>query len=325
MSDMDLKIGNVSVVGVGLVGSAWSAFLASRGIPVRLFDPAADALRRGRMRAIEQFEFLRRHGLASAGVPESAEGLLQAASGLDEAAGEADLVIEAAPERYDVKTPLFEALDRAARPSCVLASSSSGLLMTEIQQRLRHPERALIAHPFNPVHLVPLVELVGGRRTDPGLLAQMKTFFDRLGKVAIIVRKEVPGHIANRLQAAVWREAIHLVLEGVGSVADVDQALTAGPGIRWALMGQHLIFHLGGGRGGTEYFLDHIGQKFTPLWEDMAHWTEIPAAAKPLLVEGVQDELRGRSLADAEPWRDAQLVALLKLLYAPFRKSCSTR
>jgi carnitine 3-dehydrogenase len=125
----------------------------------------------------------------------------------------------------------------------------------------------------------------------------------------------VPGHIANRLQAAIWREAIHLVLEGVGTVEDVDKALCAGPGIRWALMGQHLIFHLGGGRGGMEYFLDHIGQKFTQLWEDMAPWTTIPAPAKPLLVEGVQDELRDRSLHDAEQWRDAKLVDLLKLLY----------
>jgi 3-hydroxyacyl-CoA dehydrogenase len=312
---MTLEIHNVSVVGVGLIGSAWAAFFASRGFPVAMFDSRFEGLLDGYRRAAAQLESLRRLGCVTADSATPAEPLLRMADSLEDAVADAELVIEAAPERYEVKVPLFAALDRSTHPECVLASSSSGLLMTRIQQQLRHPQRTLISHPFNPVHLVPLVELVGGERTDPALLEQMREFFERLGKVAIIVRKEVPGFIGNRLQAAVWREAIQLVLDGVGTVEDVDRALCAGPGLRWALMGQHLIFHLGGGCGGIEYFLQHIGDKWQELWADMANWTAIPPDANAALTQGVRDEMGSRSREDVEAWRDEKLASLLKLLY----------
>lgn len=310
---MTREIKHVAVVGTGLVGSAWAAFFASQGLRVTMYNSPYDALQQGFDKATRQLAFLREHGRVKSGLPDIGQPFTLANT-LAEAVADADLVQESVTERYDVKIPLFRELDQLTRPDCILASSSSGLLMSRIQEELRHPERALIAHPFNPVHLVPLVELVGGSRTNAQLLEQMRQFFTGLGKVAVVLKREVAGYIGNRLQAAIWREAIQLVLDGVGTVEDIDRALAAGPGIRWALMGQHLIFHLGGGAGGIEYFVDHIGQAKSRLWEDMASWTSIPADAKAALAGGIREELRGRSLEQLEHWRDEQLAALLKLL-----------
>ena len=180
---------------------------------------------------------------------------------------------------------------------------------------MEHPERSLIAHPFNPPHLIPLVELVPGERTDPETLTETKAFFESLGKVPVVLRKEVPGHVANRLQAAVWREAIDLVLKGVASVADVDKALAAGPGIRWALLGPHMIFHLGGGPGGIKHFIDHIGSAWDDVWTDMASWTSLPGGTTDALVSGVQEEAGDRPPQEIAQWRDEKVVQLLKAIY----------
>ena len=201
-------------------------------------------------------------------------------------------------ERYDVKKTSSGRSIRLAAPDAILASSSSGLLISELQTVMEHPGRSLIAHPFNPPHLMPLVELVPGKQTAPAVLAEAKKLFESLGKVPVVLNKEVPGHIANRLQAAVWREAIDLVLKGVASVADVDKALAAGPGIRWALLGPHMIFHLGGGPGGMKYFIDHVGVSFDKLWTDMATWTSLPADTTDALVSGVQEEAGDAPLQD---------------------------
>jgi len=187
--------------------------------------------------------------------------------------------------------------------------------MTEIQSVMKFPQRSLIAHPFNPVHLIPLVELVGGEQTDPEVISQARVFFERLGKIVVVVKKEAPGYIANRLQVALWREAIHMVLEGIGTVEDIDRALYAGPGIRWALMGQHLIYHLGGGKGGIEHFMDHLGDKCCRLWEDMATWTTIPNEAKDVLLKGIRQETHGKSIDELAQWRDERLVGLLQQIY----------
>jgi 3-hydroxyacyl-CoA dehydrogenase len=204
-------------------------------------------------------------------------------------------------------------MDRVASPSTIIASSSSGLLMTEIQQVMNYPQRSLIAHPFNPPHLIPLVELVPGKQTDPEIIKTMYDFYQGLGKIPVVLKKEVPGHIANRLAVALWREAIELVATGVASVEDVDKALYAGPGIRWALMGQHLIYHLGGGEGGYEYFIDHIGREFEKY--QMASWTKIPEDARKAIIAGVKDSLGGRSVSELAQWRDEKLVELLKVIY----------
>jgi len=188
------------------------------------------------------------------------------------------------------------------------------LLISELQTVMAHPGRSLIAHPFNPPHLIPLVELVPGKQTAPGVLAETKTLFESLGKAPVVLNKEVPRHIANRLQAAVWREAIDLVLKGVASVADVDKALAAGPGIRWAIFGPHMIFHLGGGPGGIKYFIDQVGVSWDKLWTDMACWTSLPAETTAALVSGVQEEAADRPLQEIARSRDEKLVQLLNVM-----------
>lgn len=306
-------IQHIALVGTGLIGSAWAAFFAGRGLDVTLYDPDPAARDRGLHRARTQLAFLREHGLADRNAA-TGNSAIRSAPSLADAVNEVQLVIESAPERYDVKTPLFEELDRLTAPDCILASSSSGLLMTQIQQSLAHPERTLIAHPFNPVHLIPLVELVGGEQTAPHVVQDIHDFLAGLGKTPVVLQKALPGHIGNRLQAAIWREAIQLVLDGVASVEDVDKALYCGPGLRWALMGQHLIFHLGGGEGGINAFCDHIGSSWSALWEDMANWTTLPADARAVLAEGVEVEMHGRSREELEAGRDRQLAALARIV-----------
>ncbi|HHY96025.1 MAG TPA: hypothetical protein GX513_13600, partial [Firmicutes bacterium] len=196
----------------------------------------------------------------------------------------------------------------------LLASSSSGLLMTEIQKVTRHPERCLIAHPINPVYLIPLVELVPGERTSPEALAAAKGFLEGLGKVPVILRREVPGYLENRITAALWREAIDLVHQGVASVEDVDKTIWAGPGLRYALMGPHLIYHLGGGPGGIRHFVEHLHPAFQQWWSDMSTWTSIPEGAVESLEQGLQEVMAGRSYQEMVAWRDGMLVKMLKLL-----------
>ena len=193
----------------------------------------------------------------------------------------AEFVQESAPEREGMKRALLARLDAVLDPAIVIASSSSGLLMSRVQTDCRHPERCVIGHPFNPPHLVPLVEVVGGEKTGSRAIEQALAFYTVIGKQPIHIRREVPGHVANRLQAALWREALHLVAEGVASVADVDTAISAGPGLRWALMGPHLTFHLAGGVGGIDHFLDQFAAPMSSWWETLGNPTLTPELREP--------------------------------------------
>jgi 3-hydroxyacyl-CoA dehydrogenase len=225
------------------------------------------------------------------------------------------LVQESVTENYEVKQQVFKALDAHTDADVILASSSSGLLMTPIQQVTNHPGRCLIAHPFNPPHLIPLVELVPGDGTDEQTISNMKIFYEKLGKVPVVLKKAVPGHIANRLAMALWREAVDLVVQGIASVEDVDKAVCAGPGLRWAVMGPHMVYGLGGGEGGMDHFIDHFGPAVKVWWESLATWTTLPPEAKALLVDGVKEEMGDRTLSDMNRWRDEKFIKLLKVLY----------
>lgn len=224
-----------------------------------------------------------------------------------------DFVQESAPERYDVKTALYQELDRCLDPGVPVASSSSGLLISRLQTGCRYPQRYLIAHPFNPPHLIPLVELVPGPHTDPQITERVYNAFKAWGKSPILLKKEVPGHVANRLAAALWREAISLVAEGVASVGDVDRALCDGPGLRWALMGAHLTYHLGGGTGGIRHFWEHLGPAFETYFADLDRSTTLSADALDLLEKGITQEVGDRSIEELARWRDATLIQLLKV------------
>ncbi|MBW1689969.1 MAG: 3-hydroxyacyl-CoA dehydrogenase family protein [Deltaproteobacteria bacterium] len=310
-----MKIQSVGIVGTGVIGASWAAFYASKGFVVKMYDIDPSLSQEGLRRAKDYVEVLRGQGLLPEDAYRNAIANMSIAKDLPGAVKEVQLVQESVAENYEVKHQVFKVMDAETTPDVIIASSSSGLLMTEIQKATRHPERCLIAHPFNPPHLIPLIELVPGEQTDENTVSKMKTFFEDLGKIPVVLKKEASGHIANRLAAALWREATDIVLKGIASVEDVDKALSAGPGIRWALMGQHLIYHLGGGEGGIEHFIDHLGPAFEQWWKNMATWTSLPPGAKDILVEGVNEELRGKSVGEMAQWRDDKLIKLLKLIH----------
>ena len=312
---MDERIKNVAILGTGLIGASWAAFYAGKGFRVKLYDTDKSQCDLGLKKSVEYLNFLLEHGAITANACKNAISSIQCVENIDDLVNDVELVQESVAERYDVKKDVFGKLEQFASSKCIFASSSSGLLVSQMQKEMKHPERLLIAHPFNPPHLIPLVELVPGKKTNPELINFMANFFAKLGKTPVVLKKEVPGHIANRLQAALWREAIQLVLDGVASLEDVDKALCAGPGLRWALMGQNMIFHLGGGaNGGIGYFVDHIGVSFEKLWKDMAKWDRLPAETKEQLVAGIKEQMHGRELKEIASWRDEKLLGLLGVI-----------
>ena len=311
-----MKIRTVGIIGTGVIGSSWAAFYASKGFEVKLYDLDPSLSRKGLQRAESFLAGLARYGLLESDEHKKAASRMAIVDTLEQGVKEAQLVQESVAETYEVKHQVFTIMDAETNPEAILASSSSGLLMTEIQKVTRHPERCIIAHPFNPPHLIPLVELVPGKGTSETTLSLMKDFFEDLGKTPVVLRKETPGHIANRLAAALWREATDIVLKGIASVEDVDKAVCAGPGLRWALMGPQMIYHLGGGEGGIAHFFDHLGPAFETYLEDMATWTAFPPESKQVLVDGVEEEMKGRKLAELTRWRDEKLAGILKVIYS---------
>ena len=310
-----MNIESIAIIGTGVIGSSWAAFYAAKGFQVKMWDVDAAVRQKGHQRAINTIRLLHAQGILSADEVEKSISRIVTASGLEQAVANAQLVQESVAENYEVKQQVFKALDACTEASVILASSSSGLLMTEIQKVTRHPGRCLIAHPFNPPHLIPLVELVPGDDTDEQTILNMKNFYEELGKVPVVLKKAIPGHIANRLALALWREAVDIVVNGIASVEDVDKAVSAGPGLRWAVMGPHMIYHLGGGEGGMDHFIDHFGPAVKTWWESMATWTTLPTETKSVLIEGLKKEMGDRSLADVTRWRDEKLTKILEVLY----------
>jgi 3-hydroxyacyl-CoA dehydrogenase len=284
----------VAVVGTGVIGASWATLFLDQGLDVVATDPAPGAEERLRD-ALEGVPVDRLRFVADPG----------------SAAAEADFVQENGPEREDVKHALFAVLDEAARPDVVLASSSSGLLPSVIARGCpRHPERVVVGHPFNPPHLIPLVEVVPGRDTAPEVVDRAMAFYTSIGKRPIRLAQEVPGHVANRLQAALWQEAYSLVERGVATVADIDTAIANGPGLRWAVLGPFVNQHLSGGAGGLAHVLRHLGPPTEEWWRDLGRVHLTPELAETL-VAGVDAELAGtddRALVTA---RDTVLHALL--------------
>jgi carnitine 3-dehydrogenase len=278
------EIRTVAVVGAGSIGASWAALVLARGLDVVATDPAAGAEQR-----LRENLGLRLRELGVTAAHERTRFVADAAQAVEGA----DLVLECGPERLDLKRELFAELDAAASPDVLLASSSSGLAPSAFQSGCRHPERVLVTHPFNPPHLVPLVEVVGGELTSETALDSAMAVMRHLGKRPIRLRRELPGHVANRLQAALWREAYHLVGEGVVSVADLDLAISSGPGLRWALLGPFATQHLSGGPGGLEHVLAHLGPPMVEWWEDLGA-PELTPDLVSRLVAGVREELDGR-------------------------------
>jgi carnitine 3-dehydrogenase len=299
-----MNVQRVAVVGTGVIGISWAAHFLAHGLDVVATDPAPGA--EERLRADVAAIWPTVQPVAGA----SLERLSFTADAGAAAAG-ADFVQENGPEREDVKHRLFAVLDEAARPEVVLASSSSGLLPSVIGRGAPgHPERVLIGHPFNPPHLIPLVEVVPGEKTAEEAVEAAIAFYAAVGKKPIRLRQEVPGHIANRLQAALWQEAYSLVERGVATVADIDTAIANGPGLRWAVLGPFLNKHLSGGPGGITHDLEHLGPPTEKWWRDLGQVTLTPELVAKL-VAGVDEELAGMDPAELVARRDVVLNALL--------------
>jgi 3-hydroxyacyl-CoA dehydrogenase len=230
---------------------------------------------------------------------------------MKDAVSGADLVQENGPERKDFKVKLFADMDAAAPKDSIIASSSSGLTMSVMQSACKYPERCVIGHPFNPPHMVPLVEVVAGAQTSSETVERAISFYTSIGKRPIHVRKEVVGHVANRLQAALYREVVYLIEQGVLDVADSDAAVSWGPGLRWGLMGPNLLFHLAGGEGGIQHFMEHLSGPVATWWKDLGTITEFSPEVKQTIVNGVLKEANGRSIAELERERDSMLLELL--------------
>ncbi len=299
-------IRRVGIVGTGLIGSSWAALFLARGLDVVATDPASGAERRLRDHVTRAWPVLTRLGLAK----DASIERLSFNADLKAAVRDVDFVQENGPEDVDFKVKLFAELDAVAPAQAILASSSSGLMMSTIQRRCQRPERCVIGHPFNPPHLIPLVEVVGGAATSRETVERAEAFYASLGKRTIRLNKEVVGHVANRLQAALWREVVHLVDQGVVSVSDADAAVSWGPGLRWGVMGPNLLFHLGGGQGGLEHFLDHLSPAFARWWDDLGSPTLTPDL-RERLIQGVKTEAAGRPIAALEAQRDDLLVRLI--------------
>jgi 3-hydroxyacyl-CoA dehydrogenase len=302
------------VLGAGTIGASWTAQFLARGLSVAVHDPAPDCAARVREFVKAAWPTLERLGLAAHADPTRISFHDNPAAAVEGVA----LVQENGPEDLDAKRALFARIDAALAPEAVVASSTSGFMPSELQAGRRGPERYVVGHPFNPPHLIPLVEVVGGRATDPAVVDWAADFYAALGKRPIRIRREVPGHVANRMQVALYREAIHLVLEDVASIEDVDVAIAYGPGLRWALMGPHMAHHLAGGRGGLRHLLEHIGPGIERWWNDLGRPDLTPAAIDRLVEDFARAERRPVRQLEAE--RDELLVALLESLQTTRRR-----
>ncbi|MEO9189978.1 MAG: 3-hydroxyacyl-CoA dehydrogenase NAD-binding domain-containing protein [Acetobacteraceae bacterium] len=303
------RIERIAVLGAGTIGASWAAWFLARGKRVALHDPNPGAEGFARRFIFDAWPTLTRLGLDERADP----GAWTFHGDPAEAVRDAQFVQENAPERLAIKRDLYAAIEPALPDDAILASSSSGITMSELQQGFRAAPRMAIGHPFNPPHLIPLVEVVGGRDTAPETIAWCLDFYTAIGKRPIHIRKEAPGHLANRLQAALYREAVSAVVSGLASVEDVDTAITAGPGLRWALMGPHMTFHLGGGEGGMVHMLDQFGPVFEGWWASMGT-PALTDGVRRQIIEGVRDAAHGRSIAELAAERDALLVALMRLI-----------
>jgi 3-hydroxyacyl-CoA dehydrogenase len=302
-------IKRVAIIGTGVIGASWAALFLAKGLEVVATDVAPDAEASLRHFVEAAWPALRRLGLA----PGGSQSNLKFTADLPTAVKNADFVQENGPERIDFKKKLYGQLDELLSADVIIASSSSGLTMSEIQLGCpSHPERCVIGHPFNPPHLVPLVEIVGGAKTSEDTIQRASEFYTSIGKRTVRLHKEVPGHVANRLQAALGREVYHLVAEGVVSVADVDTALCWGPGLRWGVMGQVLLNHLGGGEGGIEHFFAQFTGPLTAWWKVLGSPVLTPELQQTL-IDGVHAEVGSRSIDDLAAQRDEVLLGLLEL------------
>ena len=302
-------IRRVAIIGTGVIGASWTSLFLAHGLDVVATDVAPGAEAVVKRSVATAWPALQRLGLA----PGASQDRLSFTPVLTDAVKDADLVQENGPEKIEFKKTLYRQLDELLHPNVIIASSSSGLTMSEIQSACKmHPERCVIGHPFNPPHLVPLVEIVGGAKTSEATIQRAAEFYTSIGQRTVRVNKEMPGHVANRLQAALAREVYYLVAEGVVSAADVDTALCWGPGLRWGIMGNMMLNHLGGGKGGIEHFFQQFSGPMTAWWKTLGS-PVLTADVQKKLIDSVHAEVGSRTVEELEAERDQVLLGLLEI------------
>ena len=304
----DKPIRRIAIVGTGVIGASWAAEFLARGLDVVATDPAPKAEANLREYIDEAWKDLTSIGLSKG----ASRDRLRFTTNMKEALSEADLVQENGPERPDFKIKLYAEMEEVAPVDSLFASSSSGITPSVIQSQCKHPQRVVVGHPFNPPHIIPLVEVVGGSKTSPDAIQQAISFYASIGKKPIHLKKELPGHVANRFQAALYREMLYLIEQGVLSVEDTDAAVCYGPGLRWGVMGQSLQWHLGGGAGGIQHFMDHLMPPLEGMMKALGT-PNITPELKQKVINGVMREAAGRPVDQLAQEENRVLIGLIKL------------
>ncbi|WP_413102810.1 3-hydroxyacyl-CoA dehydrogenase NAD-binding domain-containing protein [Streptomyces sp. Inha503] len=301
------EVRRVACVGAGVIGGGWVAHFLARGYDVTAWDPAPDAEEKLRRLVAAAWPALEQIGLADGASPDR----LTVTATLAEAVADAQFVQESAPEKLELKRSLLAQLDAAAPPGVVIASSTSGYPMTDMQTEAADPGRLVVGHPFNPPYLIPLVEVVGGKQTDAAAVEWASRFYKVAGKSVITMERELPGFIANRLQEALWREALHMVANGEATVKEIDDSITEGPGLRWAFMGPCLTFALAGGDGGMGHMLDHFGPSLKSPWTRLEA-PELDDTLRAAMVDGCDEAAGSRTIAQLVAERDQGVIDVLR-------------
>lgn len=302
-----VHIERTAILGAGVIGASWASLFLASGRSVAVFDPDQNVEKSVRSYIDKAWPALEELGLSDRATPDA----IRFFSTAGEAVREAQFVQENVPERLPIKFATYQEIEPVLDADAIVSSSTSGLTLEALQEGWQDPSKLILGHPFNPPHLIPLAELTANDATGAQVLDRTEAFYKDIGKVTIRINKGLPGHVANRLQAAVWREAVHMAVEGVASVEDIDKAMWAGPGLRWAAMGPTTLFHLGAGEGGLQAFCDHFKDTFNGWWDDLGD-PRLDDQVIKLLVDGMASQAQGQSPEELAAQRDKMLTAMQK-------------
>lgn len=313
------EIKTVSCVGAGVIGYSWALYFSLKKLNVTVYDISDESLSLAKKRVHSSLSSLIKNQVIDEEESKEIENRILYTTSMKEAVSDAQLIVESAPENYDIKRSIVKEMEEFTSKKTIIVSSTSGLLITEIARDAKYPERFIGAHPYNPPHLIPLVEITKGEKTREEVVNVAKDFYTSIGKEPIVLQKEALGFICNRIQMALYREVCDLVSRGVCSVEDADKAVTYGPGLRWGIMGPSLIFQLGGGEHGIAGLLAHLNPSINLWLEDMADFKEFPKEFGPIVQKGVNEEMKNRSPeignddTSLAEYRDKMLIEMLKL------------
>ncbi len=312
-------IRKVACVGAGVIGYSWALYYSLKELSVTVYDLTDEKLQLAKKRIHESLANLKQNDVVNENEIDEIESRISYTTSMEEAVKDVQFITESGPENYEVKQKMAEEMEKYTSSDTIIASSTSGLLVTEIAKNAKHPERFIGAHPYNPPHLIPLVELTRGEKTDDHVLEVVREFYQMIDKEPVVLQKEALGFICNRIQMAVYREVCNLVMKGVCTIEDADKAVTYGPGLRWAIMGPSLVFELGGGEGHIDGLMKHLNPSISLWLHDMADFKDFPEEFPEIARKGVEEALKNRpkeignadqSLAE---YRDKMLISLLKL------------